>query len=165
MDRRLLEKTRELARKTKAFDWKKLPKEVRVAMDSAPLQGAGCVEDTINLLAHAARKVVVCAANLLGCSFEEVAIDAGLPLLLASSVKAGLDLRWDRLGAATEGLRRLTAQLDSLEAWVERRLRDAAPSPTMSAHLGTLAQIRSQDLEPDPSDGGVRIRRGVAPDR
>ena len=165
MDRRLLEKTRDLARKTKAFDWKKLPKKVRVAMDSAPLQGAGRVEDTINLLAHAARKVVVCAANLLGCTFEEVATNAGIPLLLASSVKAGLDMRWDRPGAANEGLQHLTAQLDSLEAWVERRLRDAAPSPRMSAHLGTLSQIRSQDLEPDPSDGGVRIRRGVAPDR
>lgn len=165
MDRRLLEKTRELARKTRAFDWKKLPKEVRVAMDSAPLKGAGRVEDTINLLAHAARKVVVCAANLLGCSFEEVATDAGIPLLLASSVKAGLDLRWERPGAANEGLRRLTAQLDSLEAWVERRLRNVAQSPTLSAHLGTLAQIRSQDLEPDPSDGGERIRRGVAQER
>ena len=165
MDRRLLEKTRDLARKTKAFDWKKLPKDVRVAMDSAPLQGAGRVEDTINLLAHAARKVVRCAACLLGCTFEEVATDAGIPLLLASSVKAGLDMRWDRPGAANEGLQRLIAQLDSLDAWVERRLRDAAPSPTMSAHLGTLAQIRSQDLEPDPSDSGVRIRRGVAADR
>jgi hypothetical protein len=58
MDRRLLERTVELARQTKAFDWKKLPKDLRVAMDSSPLAGAGRVEDTINLLGHAARKVV-----------------------------------------------------------------------------------------------------------
>jgi hypothetical protein len=165
MDRRLLEKTRELARKTKAFDWKKLPKELCVAMDSAPLQGAGRVEDTINLLAHAARKVVVCASKLFGCTFEEIATDAGIPLLLASSVKTALDMRWDRPGAVNEALQRLTAQLDSLQAWVECRLREAAPSATMSVHLGALAQIRGQDLEPDPSDGSVRVRRGVAPDR
>ena len=37
MDLRLLERTVELARGTKAFDWKKLPKTLRVAMDSSPL--------------------------------------------------------------------------------------------------------------------------------
>jgi hypothetical protein len=45
MDRRLLERTVELARKTKAFDFKKLPKTLRVAIDSSPLEGAGRVED------------------------------------------------------------------------------------------------------------------------
>jgi hypothetical protein len=38
MDRRLLERTVELARKTKGFDWKKLPQTLRVAIDSAPLE-------------------------------------------------------------------------------------------------------------------------------
>jgi len=66
MDRRLLERTVELARRTEAFDWKKLPKNLRVAIDSSPLEGAGRVEDTINLLGHAARKVVLCVADLLG---------------------------------------------------------------------------------------------------
>ncbi len=63
MDRRLLERTIELARQTAAFDWKKLPKALRVAVDSRPLEGAGRVEDTFNLLAHAARKVLACAAR------------------------------------------------------------------------------------------------------
>lgn len=165
MDRRMLERTRELARKTNAFDWRKLPKEVRVAMDSAPLEGAGRVEDTINLLAHAARRIVVCAADILGCTFEKAATEAGISLLLASSVKAGLDMRWDRPGAMNEALERLTAQIDSLETWIEHRLHNAAHSPPMKVHLQTLAQIRDQDLEPDPSGGGVRIRRGVAPER
>jgi len=36
MDRRLLEAgTVELARRTEAFDWKKLPKNLRVAIDSS----------------------------------------------------------------------------------------------------------------------------------
>lgn len=59
MDRRLLERTVELARTTQEFDWKKLPQTLRVGMDSSPLGGAGRVEDTINLLGHAARKVVI----------------------------------------------------------------------------------------------------------
>jgi len=56
LDRRLLEKTVEVARRSKEFDWKKLPKELRVGIDSKPLEGAGKVEDTFNLLGHAARK-------------------------------------------------------------------------------------------------------------
>jgi hypothetical protein len=49
LDRRLLERTRKLAFETKAFDPKKLPKTLRVAMDSSPLEGAGRVEDTRDL--------------------------------------------------------------------------------------------------------------------
>jgi len=41
MDLRLLERTVELARSTREFDWKKLPKDLRVAVDSRPLIGAG----------------------------------------------------------------------------------------------------------------------------
>ena len=36
MDRRLLERTVELAKRTRSFDWKKLPKSLRVAVDSRP---------------------------------------------------------------------------------------------------------------------------------
>src|SRR6266851_5377783 len=64
LDRRLLERTIELARQTKEFDWKKLPKDLRLAIDSRPFEGAGRVEDTFNLLGHAARKLVTCAARL-----------------------------------------------------------------------------------------------------
>jgi hypothetical protein len=46
LDRRLLERTVERARETKAFDPEKLPKTLRVAMDSSPLEGAGRVECT-----------------------------------------------------------------------------------------------------------------------
>src|SRR5258706_10808474 len=69
MDRRLLERTVEFAKKTAAFDWKKLPKSLRVAIDSRPFEGAGRVEDTFNLLGHAARKIAECAAELTGQSF------------------------------------------------------------------------------------------------
>ena len=46
MDRRLLERTVEVAKATKGFDAKKTPKSVRVGVDSRPLEGAGRVEDT-----------------------------------------------------------------------------------------------------------------------
>ena len=54
LDRRMLERTVELAKQTKGFDYRKLPKTLRVAIDSSPLEGTGRVEDTYNLLAHAA---------------------------------------------------------------------------------------------------------------
>jgi hypothetical protein len=41
MDRRLLERTIELAKKTKEFDWKKLPRDLRVAVDFfTPFRGS-----------------------------------------------------------------------------------------------------------------------------
>jgi len=107
MDRRLLERTIELARETRAFDWRKLPKSLRVAIDSSPLEGAGRVEDTVNLLAHAARNVVNCAAELLERSPESVARVAGIPLLLASSVKRGLDVDWSDGDAKAQAVHRL----------------------------------------------------------
>ena len=57
MDTCLLAQTRELAKRTHEFDWKKLPKKLRLAVDSRPLEGGGRVEDTYNLLGHAGRKL------------------------------------------------------------------------------------------------------------
>jgi hypothetical protein len=166
MDRRLLERTVEFARRTKAFDWKKLPKDLRVAIDSSPLEGAGRVEDTINLLAHAARKVVLCAADLLNWSVEKVASAAGIPLLLESSVKKALDLEWSDPGAKAQAVDTLVRQIESLETWLRQKLPDEMKKPPLKEHVDTLEQIRTQDLEPDPSGGGkTRIRRGVAAER
>jgi len=94
MDRRLLERTIEVANESRAFDSRKLPKSLRVAVDSRPLVGAGRVEDTINLLGHAGRKIAQCMATWLATSFEEVCGQAGTPLLLGSSIKAALDIDW-----------------------------------------------------------------------
>jgi hypothetical protein len=166
MDRRLLERTVEFARRTKAFDWRKLPKDLRVAIDSSPLEGAGRVEDTINLLGHAARNVVGCAADLLGWSVEKVTMAAGIPVLLASSVKKGLDVEWSDPDAKGKALDTLVRQIESLEAWVRLKLAEEMKTPPLKEHVETLAQIRTQDLEPDPSGGGkTRIREGVAAER
>ena len=80
MDRRLLERTVKVAKQTKGFNWKKLPKELRVALDSSPREGAGRVEDTINLLGHAARNVVACIAAVLRREVDEVCMAAGIPI-------------------------------------------------------------------------------------
>lgn len=166
MDRRLLERTVELARRTKAFDWRKLPKGLRVAIDSSPLEGAGRVEDTINLLGHAARNVAICAAELLGWEVEKVATAAGIPVLLESSVKKALDVEWSDPNEKAQALDTLARQIESLEAWVRQKLPEEMKKPPLKQHVETLAQIRAQDLEPDPSGGRkTRIREGVAADR
>jgi hypothetical protein len=165
MDRRLLERTTSLALETKAFDPKKLPKTLRAAVDSAPLEGAGRVEDTFNLLAHAAREVLNCAASLLARPIADVARAAGSPLLLEPSVKGALDIEWSDAKARTMALKKLVRQLDQLERWVLKNLPAEAKYAPLKTHLDTLARIKNQDLEPDPYGGGTRIRQGVAEDR
>jgi len=54
LDKKLVDRTVELAKKTKKFGWQKL----RVVFDSSPLEGAGRVEDTWNLIGRAMSKVV-----------------------------------------------------------------------------------------------------------
>jgi hypothetical protein len=165
MDRRLLERTIELARATSEFDWKKLPKTLRVAIDSSPLEGAGRVEDTINLLAHAGRKVVECAAGLLEWPTERVCREAGIPLLLESSVKKALDLDWSNPAQKASAVKSLAMQLENLRDWIFLQLGKEMAKPPLKEEMDTLVQLMRQDLEPDPGGGGVKIREGVAPDR
>jgi hypothetical protein len=74
MDRVLLERTAALVREgavTKG-EGQQLSKAVRVAIDSRPLAGAGRVEDTINLLGHAARLIVKSVSQILDRAPEEL---------------------------------------------------------------------------------------------
>src|SRR5579884_946238 len=163
-DRRLLERTAEWAKRTKAFDWKKVPKNLRVAVDSRPLEGAGRVEDTVNLLGHAGRKIAECIAEELGTSFEEVCQQAGAPLLAGSSVKAALDVDWNDAEQKADALTRLCKQLDRLAAWVQKRRAFEANNEPLSRYMEALAQVKQQDLEMAP-DCSTQIRQGVAEDR
>ncbi|NRD65796.1 IS1182 family transposase [Corallococcus exiguus] len=163
MDRRLLERTVEVAKRTKGFDSKKTPKTLRVGVDSRPLEGAGRVEDTLNLLGHAGRKVAEGMALVLGTDVEEVCQQANAPLLKASSIKAGLDLDWSAPDAKVDALNRLCRQLDRLMAWVAKQSKSCVTAP-MTRYIEALAQVKAQDLEPHP-EGGVQIRQGVAADR
>src|SRR5712671_1718907 len=138
LDRRVLARTVELAKRTKAFDPRKLPKSLRVAIDSSPLEGTGRVEDTFNLLAHAATKVVRCAAGLLGWTDEKVCTQAGIPLLVESSIKKALDIDWNEAGAKAEALTTFVRQLDALESWIKHRLPEEVAKPPLKEHLETL---------------------------
>lgn len=163
LDRRLLDRTRELAQRTKAFDYKKLPREVIV--DSSPFEGAGRVEDTFNLLAHAARKLVLSIAQLRDRPVELLVDELGLSLLAESSVKKALDIDWSDESARNGALERLLAEIEAIETWVRTHHTSAADEGQLRECLELLAQLRDQDLEPDPGGGGRRIKRGVAKDR
>ena len=165
MDRRLLERTVELARRTKEFSWKALPTSLRVAMDSAPLQGAGAVEDTLNLVGHAAREVVRCAAILLNRNESDICREAKIPVLLASSIKAGLDRDWADPFEKQQAVKDLAKQVASLQRWIDRNFDKGKRPEALLQSLETLVQIMAQDLEPDPKGTGPKIKRGVAKDR
>jgi hypothetical protein len=160
LDRRLLERTVEVARKTGAFSYKSL----RAAFDASGLFGAGRVEDTFNLIGHAAREVLRSVADRLGVALDEAARQAGIPLLTGTSLKAALDINWDDPAQKKAALENLLAQVKSLEEFLARELADELARPPLADRWATLKQILAQDLEPDP-DGGSRIVRGVARER
>jgi hypothetical protein len=161
MDRRLLDRTVELARRSKDFG----DKALRVALDSAPLWGAGRVEDTFNLLGHALDVVVQCAAQVLGIDAHAVREAAQLQLLGGSSLKATLDIDWDDEAQQRGALAGILAEVTRLRAWLDKKLPDPTAQPPLQEALALLERVIGQDLEPDPGGGGMRIKRGVAKDR
>lgn len=161
MDRRLVERTLELATRSGLFS----PRALRAAFDASPLRGAGRVEDTINLIGHAARDLVATLAARLDKPFDEMAHAAGIPLLAGSSVKAALDADWTDLNASHEALQRLLGEVGSLSSFIATHLAEERDRPPLEQQLATLQQLTTQDLEPDPSGKGTRIKRGVAKER
>jgi transposase len=117
LDRRLVERTVELAAATKGFGARAL----RAALDSSPLRGAGRVEDTFNLMGHALRKALGVIAVLQGrgraAGTAVVAAQAGVPELAAFSLKAALDRDWDDPGARDGALAGVPGLLETVEAF------------------------------------------------
>src|SRR5215472_11877486 len=68
LDRRLIERTIELAQQTRGFGVGPL----RAALDSSPLWGASRVEDTYNLLGHALRKAMGVIARQQGRGLADI---------------------------------------------------------------------------------------------
>jgi transposase len=158
LDRRLLERTLEVADQAGGFD----PRHLRGALDSSPLWGAGRVEDTYNLLGHALRKALGVLTRQQGRGLAAVATDAGAALVGGTSLKAALDLDWDDPTARAQALPALLAALDAVEQ--TRAGHPAGAAPAVQASLTTAHQVVAQDLERGP-DGAPRLRTGVAPDR
>ena len=160
LDKKLVQRTVELAKKKGSFGWKNL----RVALDSSPLVGAGRVEDTWNLIGRAMAKVVHAVALALELDESVVIKQAGLTVLGADSIKAALDIDWDDTDAQCEALNRLLAEVSALEAWVAKRTKKPS-GPRLQEALQLLRQVVEQDTEPDPPRGGRRIKQGVPRER
>ncbi len=161
LDRKLLERTVALAKQTGRFGWQKL----QAALDSSPLRGAGRIEDTWNLIGRAMSAVVTCAAKAVARPRAQVIAEAGLTLVDRSSLKAALDIDWDDPEAQTAALERLVTEVERLEQWVAAQPPTVQAAPAVQAALTALHVILVQDLEPDPTTGQRRIRRGVAKNR
>ncbi len=160
LDQKLLDRTVELAKKTKLFDARKL----RVALDSSPLEGTGRVEDTWNLIGRAMSKLVGAVAKATGAEVSSIIEQANLKLLAGPSVKAALDIDWSDADERHDALQYLVGEAERLEAWVVKRCANA-DKPPISDALELLRRVVGQDLEPDPDGGGLRIRDGVAHER
>lgn len=161
LDKKLVDRTVELAKKSAAFGWQKL----RVALDSSPLQGAGRVEDTWNLIGRAMAKVVHTVSLVLQVEEAEIVAQAKLSVLCASSVKAALDIDWDDENERHAALEMLLAQVSRLEDWVDNRAHEQSDKPPLKDALELLERVCGQDLDPEPPDGKAHIADGVAPER
>jgi len=159
----LLERTVTWAEQTGGFG----ARQLRAALDSTPLGGAGRVEDTLNLLGQALRKAVGLAARELGASAEAMLEEAGLVLGGHSSLKAALDLDWGQPQAREQALRLVLAEVECWKKWLEQHQRLVEDVPPLQDVMDTIAQIIMQDTEPDPEggSGGKRIKPQVAPER
>ena len=159
LDRRLVERTVELAARTKGFGARAL----RAALDSSPLWGAGRVEDTFNLMGHALRKALGVIAVLQGrgqaAGTAVVAMQAGTPQLASSSLKAALDRDWDDPAARDAALAEVLGLLARVEAFLAGQAGDEAAA----AAVAVARQVRDQDA--DLSGPAPALRRGVARDR
>jgi Transposase DDE domain/Transposase domain (DUF772) len=156
LDRRLVERTVEVARRRGGFSSRRL----RAALDSSPLWGAGRVEDTYNLLGHALKKALGVIARQQGRGLAEVATEAGASVLCGTSLKAALDLDWDDPEERTQALVRVLEALDALEEYLDGSTTgewEATPAGMESAR-----RVRAQDVEEGLTHGLPALRRGVA---
>ncbi len=154
LDRRLIERTVELAAATKGFGARAL----RAALDSSPLWGAGRVEDTFNLMGHALRKALGVIAVLQGrgqaAGTAIVAAQAGVPALAASSLKAALDRDWDDPAARDQALAQVLGLLERVEAFIAGQ----AGQEAAAMAVRVACQVRDQDVDcSGPAPGVCQI--------
>jgi hypothetical protein len=160
MDRRLLERTVEIAAASKAFG----PRNLRAALDSSPLWGAGRVEDTYNLLGHALRKALSVIAREQGRELAAIAGEADAELVGGSSLKAALDLDGDDPQAREQALWQVIGTLERVEQWMASNPELITEESVAPACLKAAQQVRTQDVTiNDP--GEPTLIKGVAKDR
>ena len=163
LHRELLRRSIELAKHSKDFGYQAMA-QLRVVIDSAPLEGAGKVEDTLHLLGHAMRLLVVVVGIFFDLPRHEVIAQAGLTLLEGKSLKGALDLDGNHPEAAHVALRLVAAQYRPFEAWWLARLAVGTRSVEIGRVQALAERVLDQNTEHGP-DGRLRLREGVAPDR
>jgi len=159
LDRRLIERTVEVAEQQGGFG----SRQLRAALDSSPLWGAGRVEDTYNLLGHALRKALSVIAGQQGRGLAEVAKEANAPMLVGTSLKAALDMNWVDAAQRQRALAMVLETLEGVEQWLEAQP-ELSADPVVQESLATAEQVRAQDVETN-EEGQARLRQGVAKDR
>ena len=159
LDRKLIERTVELAKTSKKFG----SRQLRAALDSSPLWGAAKVEDTYNLLGHALKKALSVIARQQGRELTEIASEMEADLVAGSSLKAALDLNWDDPNQRNLALGMVLGVLDKVETHLEREP-ETKSHPVVFSSLEAARQIETQDVEVD-EQGAVKLRKGVAKNR
>jgi Transposase DDE domain/Transposase domain (DUF772) len=158
MDRRLIERTIEVASQNRAFG----PRALRAALDSSPLWGAGRVEDTYNLVGHALKKVMRVVADQQGRELVDVAKEAGAEVVCETSLKAALDRDWDQVGQREEALSLIVQVLQAVETWVQSLPQEEVE--LVQPPLEVAQQVKEQDVQVD-EQGKASLIKGVAKDR
>lgn len=159
MDRRLIDRTVEMAERHQGLG----PRQLRGALDSSPLWGAGRVEDTYNLLGHALRKAMSVIARQQGWGLADMARQVDAEIVAGSSLKATLDTDWDDHEQCRTALMVVLKALGGLDHWL-RAHPEQEGDAGVAACVDTAKQVRQQDVEWDET-GAPRLRVGVAPNR
>ncbi|WDE04471.1 IS1182 family transposase [Thalassomonas viridans] len=160
MDVILLEHTVNIAKEFGGFGHQQL----RIALDSAPLQGAGRVEDTFNLVGHALELLIDCVAHIKQTSEEKIIAQTRVKLIGKSSIKAALDIDWSDPNEKYEAINTLLLDVERLQQWLEAQPNDIREHKALKECLLLLETVLEQNIEPDP-DGGSRIKQGTAAER
>ncbi|MBK8719370.1 MAG: hypothetical protein IPN32_32355 [Deltaproteobacteria bacterium] len=117
LDRRLLERTVELAKRTGGFGWQKL----KAAFDSSPLRGRGRVADTWNLIGQAMGKLVSALAKIAAVE-EDDHRRSQAHAAAGQQHQAALDIDWDDHDQRSEALQRLVGEAQALLDWARAGL-------------------------------------------
>lgn len=121
-------------------------------IDSSGIWGRGAVEDTYNLIASAAMKVLRAAATHRERDPKTLAKEAGLELMApaeSGSLKGRVDIDWSK---EEERRRFLNAVVSEARTLLTETRRDRAASAEVDEAARLLARILCQDLEPVPSE-------------
>ncbi len=161
LDVMLLECTVKVAKEIGGF----CHKQLRIALDSAPLEGAGRVEDTFNLIGHALELLVDCAAQIKRITESEIIMESGARIIGKNSIKAALDIDWSDAQEKNKAINILLEDVAAIRKWLKKQPAFVTENQYLKEALSLLETVLTQNIEPDPNGGGSKIVDGVSADR